>query len=163
MYTWGMRANSVGKKSVEVSNAYLAGLIDGDGSIMAIIEKHPAKKFGWRVRIVLKVTQKHEADLLFLVAMTNCGAVSKNGETYDWKTRDQNMVKEVLLNIQPYSRIKHNQVTIALQILNSDITSLEDLQAVATLADALSRFNVRSNNRRKNYVTKIQTLLSSND
>ena len=158
-----MRANSVGKKSVEVNNAYLAGLIDGDGSIMAIIEKHPAKKFGWRVRIVLKVTQKYEADLLFLIPLTGCGAVTKNGETYDWKTRDQDLIKEVLLNIQLYSRIKHNQVTIALQILNTDITSEQDLLAVATLADALSRFNVRSNNRRKNYATKIQTLLSSND
>ncbi len=158
-----MRANSVGKKSVEVNNAYLAGLIDGDGSIMAIIEKHQAKKFGWRVRIVLKVTQKYEADLLFLIPLTSCGAVTKNGDTYDWKTRDQNMIKEVLLNIKPYARIKQNQVKIALQILDSDVTSEQDLQVVATLADALSRFNVRSNNRRKNYVTKIQTLLSSND
>jgi len=158
-----MRANSVGKKSVEVNNAYLAGLIDGDGSIMAIIEKHSAKKFGWRVRIVLKVTQKYEADLLFLIPLTGGGAVSKNGETYDWKTRDQNLIMQILLNIQPYSRIKHNQVIIALQILNTDVTSEQDLKAVATLADALSRFNVRSNNRRKNYATKIQTLLSSND
>lgn len=158
-----MRANSVGKKSVEVNNAYLAGLIDGDGSIMAIIEKHQAKKFGWRVRIVLKVTQKHEADLLFLVPLTKSGAISKNGETYDWKTRDQDMIKEILLNIKPYSRIKQNQVKIALQILDSVITSEKDLLAVATLADALSRFNVRSNNRRKNYVTKIETLISSND
>ena len=38
-----------------------------------------------------------------------------------------------------------------------------DLAYVAELADALSRFNVRSNNRRKNHVAMIQEYLSSND
>ena len=158
-----MRANSVGKASVEVSHAYLAGLIDGDGSIMAVIEKHQAKKFGWRVRIVLKVTQKHEADVSFLPALTGFGAVTRNSQAFDWKTRNQKEIKVILSNIRPYSRIKLKQVKIALEILSSDIKTEADLHKQAKLADTLSRFNVRSNNRRKNYVTKIQTLTSSND
>ena len=40
-----MRANAVGKECAEVDRAYLAGLIDGDGAIMAIIEPHSEKKF----------------------------------------------------------------------------------------------------------------------
>jgi hypothetical protein len=34
----------VGKKYSKVDCAYLAGLIDGDGAIMAIIEPHNVKK-----------------------------------------------------------------------------------------------------------------------
>ena len=36
----------VGKTIPEVHKAYLAGFIDGDGAIMALLERHPAKRFG---------------------------------------------------------------------------------------------------------------------
>ena len=162
-YTWSMRANSVGKESVEAKNAYLAGFIDGDGSIMAIIERHKEKRFGFRVRIVLKITQKHKEDVSFLPKLTRCGTICKNGKTFDWKTRDQTDVARVLASVQPYSRVKRRQIDIALKILRAPIECKEDLLAIATLADTLSRCNVRSNNRRKNYATKIQTHFSSND
>jgi hypothetical protein len=50
--------NSVGKKFAEVDRAYLAGMIDADGAIMASIESHAEKKYGYRVRMVFKLTQK---------------------------------------------------------------------------------------------------------
>ena len=36
----------VGKTIPEVHKAYLAGFIDGDGAIMALLERHAAKRFG---------------------------------------------------------------------------------------------------------------------
>ena len=80
-----MHASAVGKMEAEVGRAYLAGLIDGDGAVSATIERHPEKKFGFRVRVVTK----------------------------------------------------------------------NDLIKQARLADTLSRFNVRSKNRRKNFATMI--------
>ena len=158
-----MRANSVGKENVEAMYAYLAGFIDGDGSIMALIERHKEKRFGWRVRIVLKITQKNEEDVSFLPSLTGYGAICKNGKTWDWKTRNQNDIVNILTQVQPYARVKRRQIDLALKILQTPIESQQDLLDVASVADALSRFNVRSNNRRKNYVTKIQTFFSSND
>ena len=58
-----MNASAVGKASIEVKRAYLAGLIDGDGCIMATIERHREMRFGFRVRVELKITQK-EPELL---------------------------------------------------------------------------------------------------
>jgi hypothetical protein len=46
----------VGKTIPEVQKAYLAGFIDGDGAIMALLERHPAKRFGFRVRVWVKAT-----------------------------------------------------------------------------------------------------------
>ena len=47
----GDMVNTVGKDATEVERAYLAGLIDADGAIMAVIERHKETKFRFRVRI----------------------------------------------------------------------------------------------------------------
>lgn len=158
-----MRANSVGKMCSEVDLAYVAGLVDGDGAIMACIEPHNEKKFRFRVRVILKVTQKHEKDLVFLTKLFGCGAVRQNGTTFDWILRDQKSLIIVLSELLPYSKSKQQQIKHALKILTMKIGSQKDLVQAAKTADALSLFNVRSNNRRKNFVTMIQEHVSSND
>jgi hypothetical protein len=147
----------------EVDLAYVAGLVDGDGAIMAIIEPHDEKKFRFRVRVVLKVTQKYEKDLVFLIKLFGCGGVRQNRSTFDWILRDQRSLKDILARLLPYSRSKRQQIKLALRILATDIVSRKDLLRVARLADTLSAFNIRSNNRRKNYAVTIQEHVSSND
>ncbi len=161
--TGSMRANAVGKECAEVDLAYIAGLIDGDGAIMALIEPHHEKKFRFRVRIELKVTQKEKKNLVFLPKLLGLGSVRKNRTTYDWITRDQKNLLQILSILRPYSRIKRRQIDIALKIIGTPIGSPRDLVHVARLADALSRFNVRSNNRRKNHTAMIKAHFSSND
>ena len=143
--------------------AYLAGLVDGDGAIMAIIEPHHEKKHRFRVRIEFKITQKHERDLSFLTDLLGCGKVRVNRTTCDWITRDQKQVLRILSMIRPYSRMKQQQIHGASKIIQTPIGSRSDLIRVARLADALSKFNVRSKNRRKNYAAMIQEHFSSND
>ena len=150
-----MKANAVGKIHNEVDRAYLAGLIDGDGAIMAIIEKHSEKKFGFRVRLEIKITQKEEKILLILQKKYQIGRVVANRATYDWVIRDQSDIQTILNFISPYSLAKQPQIKLAGQILNMNVQTRTDLICVARLADALSRFNVRSKNRRKNYASMI--------
>ena len=75
--------------------------------------KHLEKKYGFRVRVIVKVTPK-------------------DSRVLNWIVKDQKLVREVLHNVSPY------------------------LQVVAQLADALSRLNVRSENRRKNTAVTVQ-------
>ena len=150
-----MKANAVGKISNEADRAYLAGLIDGDGAIMATIEKHSEKKFGFRVRVEIKVTQKEANILLVLRKKFRIGRVAANRATYDWIIRDQADVLVILKFISPHSLAKQKQIKLAMQILNIDIQTKADLIRMARLADTLSRFNVRSKNRRKNFVSMI--------
>jgi len=56
----------VGKTIPEVQKAYLAGFIDGDGAIVALLERHPAKRFGFRVRIWVKASQLRRQDVAWL-------------------------------------------------------------------------------------------------
>ena len=158
-----MNASAVGKIGVEVDHAYLAGLIDGDGCIMATIERHKEKKFGFRVRVEVKITQK-ESDLLKLLhSFYGIGIIRKNRTTFDWIIRDKTHANEILNLIGPYTKAKSKQVEIARQILGLSDSSRSGLIKMARLADALSKFNVRSKNRRLNYASMIKIPVSSND
>ncbi|MBI5469800.1 hypothetical protein HY968_00555 [Candidatus Kaiserbacteria bacterium] len=130
---------------------------------MAIIEPHSEKKFRFRVRIELKITQKNARDLTFLVRLLGCGSVRQNRTTSDWLTRDQKEIARILELIRPYSKMKQKQIQHALEIVRTPIREKRDLMYVARLADSLSKFNVRSKNRRKNYAKVVQEHLSSND
>ena len=146
----------MGKIYIEADRAYLAGLIDGDGAIMATIERHSEKKFGWRVRIEIKITQKEAIILRFLCQKYRVGNVRANRTTYDWIIRNQQDARAVLGLISPYSLSKKRQIQIALKILDIRIEKKAHLVSVARLADALSAYNVRSKDRRKNYATMIK-------
>ena len=158
-----MKVNPVGKKFTEVERAYLAGFFDGDGCIMATIERHKEKKFGFRIRLTFKVSQADPFIINYLHNKSGVGKVRKNRTTYDWLIRDQIIVKNILEMIFPYVKIKRKQLKYAFRIADKDILNKKDLIQVACLADALSRLNVRSKNRRKNYVAMIQGSFSRND
>src|SRR3989338_2499869 len=145
-----MKANAVGKHLSEVERAYLAGFIDGDGAIMAYIERHTEKRFGFRVRLEIKITQYHRHDVAWLIPATGVGYIRQNNRTYEWVARDQQAVAWLIDVVAPYVRTKNKQVKIARRMLRRVICTRRDLVSMAQLADTLSSFNVRSKNRRKN-------------
>ena len=158
-----MKVNVVGKKLSVADRAYSAGFLDADGAIMATIEHHKEKKFRFRVRVTLKITQRERKILDWFLTSFGVGYIRKNRTTFDWIMRDQQIVYLVLKRMIPYLKVKRKQADIAQDILTANIKTKDDLIAVARLADALSRFNVRSQNRRKNFAAMIQDSFSSND
>ena len=148
----------------EVNKAYISGLLDGDGAIMACIEKHAEKKFGFRIRVYIKISQNNEKILNWCKSITGMGNVRnvKGGE-YEWRIRNQIEAKELLEWLVLYLKIKKRQAILAKRILNAKIKSSKRLIAVAALADTLSALNIRSQGRRKNFMTMIQDSISPND
>ena len=59
--------------------------------------------------------------------------------------------------------MKKQQIDYAQKIIEIPIKEFRDLKRVAQLADALSKFNVRSKNRRRNFAAMVQEHVSSND
>ena len=163
-----MRANAVGKKCSEVERSYIAGFLDADGAIMAIIEPHTGKQHGFRVRVSLKVTQHDRKILDWIRKKIGKGIVRANRpgthlQTFDLHVRDQSHVRETLELLMPYLRVKREQARLAREILSSTRTTKKEILNVARLADTLSKFNVRSKNRRKNFATKVKAHFSPND
>tara|TARA_B100000745_G_scaffold251559_1_gene173706 strand:+ start:1702 stop:2109 length:408 start_codon:yes stop_codon:yes gene_type:complete len=135
---------------------------------MALIERHKEKRFGFRVRVMIKFTQRDSDILKWIHHKLQTGVVrtnrlGSNRQTHDLNIRDQQAIMRVIAELQPHIRVKYKQAEYALKILQHTISSEDDLLHVAQLADALSRFNVRSKNRRKNFATKIQEHFSCND
>ncbi len=158
-----MRVNPVGKPLSEVELAYLAGFIDGDGAIMVTLERHAEKKFRFRIRATVKITQQSKANVAWLPSATGIGYVRSNRTTHEWIVRDQQAIRSFLERIVPYLRCKKKQAEMTLVILNRAILTVDDLREIARLADALSAFNVRSRNRRKNFAAMIKVSGSPND
>jgi len=158
----------VGKNCSEVDKAYIAGFLDADGAIMAIIEPHKEKRYKFRVRVALKITQHDRKILDWIrkvrgVGIVRANRVGEERQTFDLHIRDRNDVQKILERLLPFMRVKKRQAEIALKILSLSINSPEDLITTAKLADTLSGLSVRSKNRRKNFVTKIQEQFSPND
>ncbi len=153
----------MGKLLTEVNSAYLAGFMDGDGAIMATIEGHSEKLFGYRVRVVLKISQMLEKHVAWLVDMTGAGSVKKCKSTFEWIVRDQRDVLSLLTQISSFLHTKRKQALLAIKILNIKIMTKESLFEAAQLADTLASFNVRSKNRRRNFSSMIQVNDSRND
>ena len=153
----------MGKRLSEAERGYLAGFLDADGAIMAIIERHQEKKFGFRVRIILKISQQDKKILRWFKRKLGFGTITKNRSTFDWLLKDQKLNHALLSLLLPYLKVKSQQAKKAIKILEKPINNPKDLLKAASLADSLSRFNVRSRNRRRNFASMIQESLSCND
>ncbi|HUC95471.1 MAG TPA: LAGLIDADG family homing endonuclease [Candidatus Saccharimonadia bacterium] len=155
--------NTVGKNISAVNESYTAGFLDADGAIMATIERHKEKRYGFRIRVIVKITQKNKTIVDWFRTQYSIGNVVHNRATYDWIIRDQSDAYSFIKQLEPYIIVKRKQALIALQILDHKISSKEDLISVALLADTLSSYNVRSKLRRRNYSLMIQEVFSRND
>ena len=158
-----MKGNPVRKILSKLTKAYLAGLIDGDGAIMACIERHREKKFHFRVRVNIKISQNEERILKWVKKVSGFGYIRHNRTQYEWNSFDQEKIRKFLEILLPYLKIKRSQAKLAIKILNSEIKTLANLIKIARLADALAKLNVRSKGRRKNFATMIQESISPND
>mgnify|MGYP001584771192 CR=1 FL=1 len=153
--------NAVGKNIIESERAYCAGFIDADGAIMVCIEKHAAKKFGFRVRVSVKITQRDKSVAEWFLKKFGVGRIKANRfgtdrTNFEWEVKDQKVAAEVIEILLPYLQFKKRQALLALRILRTPIRSKAKLQKTARLADRLASFNVRSRLRRKNFASMIQ-------
>lgn len=158
------KINTVDKKYSDAFLAWLTGFFEGDGSILCYLDKAKGYKFKFRIRVIIKLSQKSKKVLDNLQIDLNLGSVFFN-KRKDYKFNSFDLIianqKDVLFFInliKPFIRFKNNQIEIALKILKyrQHITSEKDLLILAKLADSLSILNIKSNNDGKKYTTMIK-------
>ena len=117
-----IKGNTVGSRQ-ELNNqdlAYIAGFLDGDGSIMMQIKRRLDSKFGWRIMITICFYQdaRHIKPLRWIRRMFHIGYISvRNDHMAEYRINGFKETRRVLQLLKPYIRFKKKQVAIVLTIL----------------------------------------------
>jgi hypothetical protein len=126
--------NTVGSQSNE-QLAYIAGFLDGDGSIMLQIKKRNDTARGVRFMATICFYQdtRHEKPLMWMQGMFNIGYIShrKDGMT-EFRINGYRRVREILIALQPYVRFKEKQVSALIEacdiLISTRFVELTDAQ-----------------------------------
>lgn len=140
----------------KIQKAYIAGFLDGEGSIMALIEPNRECKYNYRIRPVIQFYQhtKHRTVLEEIKRIFGYGYISKsnkNVDTYVIKSNDA--VEKTLNDLIPYLRIKKGQALLMLQLI-AMLRNIEDKKSfikAARFTDKISELNLKSRSRRKHF------------
>ena len=138
----------------EVEKAYVAGFLDGDGSVMAHIVPHRECRFGYAIRVVVKFSQHEDNNdtLIELKRLCGDGYLSQaNKHVRELALKSSRSVERLLRDIGPYVRIKRKQVERALALIEwlKHVQTADEFRQAAELADSISAVNLKSRSRRK--------------
>ncbi len=133
-------------KQRQIDLAYIAGFLDGDGSIMFQIKRRTdaPKKKRLMFTICLYQDTRHERPLFWIKRVFNIGYISRrNDGMTELRINGYERVQEILRSLYPYLKFKREQTRHlfrALALLNRkkvrDLTSREKLQIVNALVSA---------------------------
>ena len=152
-------------KLTEADLHYLAGFLDGDGSIMAQIVKGNSYKYGYSIRVTICFYQKTKRHWFLLKLRKLLGK--------DWKLRKRNdgmselyitgftPVKNLLLILKPYFRLKSRLAKLVLEIIEeySQVQIEADFLKVCKKIDKTAEYTDSKN--RKNTYSSVKAYLNS--
>jgi hypothetical protein len=146
--------------------AYIAGFLDGDGSIMAQLVYRKDYKLGYQIRVSIVFYQKqtHQEILFWLKEQLKYGYVrDRNDGMTEYTIVGQVEVKQVLELIQPKLRLKSvlaREVLTLIDKIPHKLTAVKLIE-LAKLVDKTAEFNYSK--KRTNTSEKLKQYLQDND
>ena len=110
----------------ELTFAYLAGIIDGDGAIVALVENK-------RVRIEISLYNNCCDVIQFIKNVFKFGKIYKR----KWAIKTNSGSKVVLNSIKKYLIVKYSQCKLALQLIEE-----KDMEKQKLIAVVINKFNI---------------------
>ncbi|PIR41984.1 MAG: hypothetical protein COV30_00865 [Candidatus Yanofskybacteria bacterium CG10_big_fil_rev_8_21_14_0_10_37_15] len=134
------------KSITSQQQAYIAGFLDGDGSIYVQAKKNPTYRYGYQVApyVVLFQSTKSEPNFMQICNLIGLGHLRRRKDGIsEYIIGRINQVREFLKLVQPFVILKKRQVVLMLQILNQKdkIENREGFEALLKLIDAFREFN----------------------
>ena len=129
---------------------YLAGLIDGDGSIIAQMVRRSDYRFRFQIRVTVQVSQqkKRRHYLEHICDTIGHGGVRDRGDMSDYVLTDTKMVYQFLKQLSPYLRLKKKQANLVIKIIEQ-LPSAKDSAVLfielCRLADQVAELNDSKN------------------
>lgn len=151
-------------KLTNTNLAYIAGLLDGDGSILAQLVKNDSSIYKFQLRISIVFYQKTTKYwiLLWLKKKLKYGTIrKKNDGMSEYSILSSDPVNHILLKLKPYIKIKKKLLKLILNIIKhkKEIKSIDDFINLCKLVD-LTSILTYSKKRKitteyvKNYINK---------
>lgn len=109
--------------------AYIAGFLDGDGSVMVQVKKAKDRARGWRLMFTICFYQdtRHEKPLFWIRNKLTIGYIShRNDGMTELRINGYEKTEKILEQLYPYLKFKKKQVRYILYILRR-INSVKDL------------------------------------
>jgi len=141
----------------QVQKAYLAGFLDGDGSIYVRLKPNSTYRYGFQIApyIVLFQSQKEQKKFEKICSMVNLGhlRVRKDG-ILEYIISRADALRKFLKIVKPFSILKEKQVKLMLEILDKKdkVKNKEDFNRLANLIDRFRDLNY-SKKRKKHILT----------
>ena len=134
------------KSITSQQQAYIAGFLDGDGSIYVQAKKNPTYRYGYQVApyVVLFQSTKSESNFMQICNLIGLGHLRRRKDGIsEYIIGRIDRLKEFLELVQPFVILKKRQVALMLRILDQKdkIENKEDFEALLKLIDAFREFN----------------------
>ena len=144
------------------TKAYIAGFLDGDGSIMLQMKPRVGMRYGYRIYATICFYQDsaHETELRWILEQLGVGYVSKrNDNIAELRINGYERVEKVLLELREHIRFKRQQVQLMLEVLAMVKVKQtpEGFLKACKLADEISALNYAS--RRKHTAENVEQYL----
>jgi hypothetical protein len=142
---------------LDIENAYIAGFLDGDGSIMLQVKRGLDCKSGYRFMATICLYQdtRHDKNLYWIKSLFGIGYISKRKDGItELRVNGFLSVSEILLSLLPYVKFKKNQVVKMIEaceiLINSKARTISknDLSKLVEIVFFIQNENYKSQNRK---------------
>lgn len=141
----------------ETQKSYIAGFLDGDGSLMLQFKPRVRVSFGFRAKTTACFYQnsRYKDGLKWIQRKLGKGYLSTRKDNItELRIEGHQQVKDLLLKLEPYLIFKKKQVQLmlkAISILQQKPNPEEFLQ-VCKLSDQMSKLNYATTKKKYDYV-----------
>lgn len=138
---------------------YIAGFLDGDGSIMAQLVPRADYKLGFQIRLTVQFTQ-HVSRVFFLdqlQSLVGAGYVRRQkigGSVADYVITDTKAVHAFLKLLQPYLRLKQKQANLVMTIIEQLPLVKNDPHKFIKLAEMADRVAELNDSKQRLHTAK---------
>ena len=133
--------------------AYLAGFLDGDGSIYVRAKPNNSYKFGYQIAPYVAFFQsascKSFPDLCKKIGYGKL-RLRKDG-IYEFTISKQDEIRDFLINVSPYLELKQEQSKLMLEILDSKkkVETATDFKKLLNRIDTFRELNYSKKRKRR--------------
>ncbi len=143
--------------------AYIAGFLDGDGSIILQLKPRRDYRFGFQIKATVSFFQSNAAVLRWLEEVLPVGRLRRRKDgIWEYNIEGIEPVAWFLRQVQPYVVAKRPQVEEALQLLEEMLTTKPTPQQFFQWAQRVESYQALNYSKKRKYTAAdVERFLSS--